>query len=157
MQRLTFILLLCIALILFNFIIPDRQVKRDLQSLEWMLGTWQRTNTKPGQTAYEKWQKISRNEFKGIGVTLKGKDTIFKEKLKMVVRDNELFYVAEVSHNPAPVYFRVIAQETTGFVSSNPNHDFPKEISYRIEGDDLSVEISGDGKSGTFNFVKVEF
>ena len=157
MQRLTFILLLCIALILFNFIIPDSQVKRDLQSLEWMLGTWQRTNTKPGQTAYEKWQKISRNEFKGIGVTLKGKDTIFKEKLKMVVRDNELFYVAEVSHNPAPVYFRVIEQEATGFVSSNPNHDFPKEISYRIEGDDLSVEISGDGKSGTFNFVKVEF
>ena len=157
MQRLTFILLLCIALILFNFIIPDRQVKRNLQSLEWILGTWQRTNTKPDQTAFEKWEKISKNEFKGIGFTLKGKDTIFKEELKIVVRDNELFYVAEVSHNPAPVYFRVIKQETTGFVSSNPNHDFPKEISYRLKDESLRAEISGGGKSMAFNFIKVEF
>lgn len=155
MQKLAFVASLCFALALFNFQIPCQQAKNNLKSMEWLLGTWQGTNTKPGHTAYEKWEKTSKQGFKGVGVTLKEKDTVFVEKLKIVVKDNKLFYVAEVSHNAALVYFQITKQETTGFVALNPEHDFPKEISYRLDDEKLKARISGNGKSVEFNFVKV--
>ena len=114
----------------------------------------ERTNVKPGETAYEKWEKISKKEFSGIGFKLNGKDTVFVEKLKIVVKDDKLFYIADVSHNAAPTYFEIKEREVSGFVASNPNHDFPKQISYRIAGKKLTVEISGDGKSVFFDFLR---
>lgn len=154
MQRSISKAFLCFALMLFSFLAPGQQTKNNLKSVEWIIGTWQRTNTKPGQTAYEKWEKTSKGEFRGMGVTLEGKDTVFVEKLKIMAKDNELFYVADVAHNKAPVYFKFTKLGATGFVSSNPAHDFPKEISYQLAGEKLQAKISGDGKAIGFDFVK---
>lgn len=139
-----------------GFQVHGQQRESNLEAVEWILGTWMRTDAGPGEKAYEKWEKKSTFEYNGIGVTLKAKDTLFKENLKLLVKDNDIFYVAEVAHNEAPVYFRITEYNESGFVSSNPDHDFPKKISYRLEGDNLKAEISGNGKSIGFDFVKIE-
>lgn len=40
----------------------------------------------------------------------------------------------------------------TGFISENPNHDFPKMISYELKGQQLTAIIS-DGGEKRMGFV----
>jgi hypothetical protein len=44
----------------------------------------------------------------------------------------------------------------TGFVCENPGHDFPKKISYHVEGHKLKAQISGDGKSVDYIFERAK-
>lgn len=126
----------------------------DLKNMEWLLGNWARTNTKPGRAGVETWQKLSPTEWKGRGISLRGTDTTFVEKLKIVVEKGELYYVSDVPENPQPVYFKITQVAPTGFVCENPAHDFPKKIEYRLQGETLKATISGDGKAVDYLFVR---
>ena len=128
--------------------------EKDFSKLSWLEGSWNRTNAKPGRTASENWKKSAHGEWIGLGVSLKGQDTAFMEKLKILVKDNSIYYVADVAENEAPVYFKLTELTTSGFVCENPQHDFPKKISYKKEGNNLKAITSGDGKSIDFLFVK---
>ncbi|MDN5210607.1 DUF6265 family protein [Fulvivirgaceae bacterium BMA12] len=156
MKKLIALTLWWTLMVSIGFQAPGQQKENNLEAVEWILGSWMRTDAGPGEEAYEKWEKKSAFEYNGIGVTLKAKDTLFKENLKLVAKDDGIFYVAEVAHNEAPVYFRITGYNESGFISSNPNHDFPKKISYQLKGDHLKAEISGNGKSIGFDFVKIE-
>jgi len=80
--------------------------KEDFPSLSWLEGKWTRLNMKiPGRTATEQWKKVSDHEFIGMGITLQGNDTVFVEKLKIMVDGNEIHYVADIPENPEPVHF----------------------------------------------------
>lgn len=134
---------------------PTQYIKAsDFRHLKWLEGTWQRTNLKPGKTAHERWEPSSRKRLVGYGVSMSGADTTFLEKLQIVVADKKIYYVADVPENPAPVYFLLTDLGPQGFVCENPDHDFPKKISYRREGEKLMVQISGDGSEVNFEFVK---
>jgi hypothetical protein len=85
---------------------------------------------------------------------MNGSDTSFVEKIRIVVKDNELNYVADVPENKEPIYFKFTELTATGFVCENPAHDFPKKISYQLDGKNLKATISGDGKSMDYLFVK---
>lgn len=127
---------------------------KKLNQLFWLIGTWERQNVKPGKTSHEHWESVSDNTMQGWGVTLAGTDTIFVEKLQIVNNAAGLFYVADVAENAEPVYFKIVALSEQGFVSENPEHDFPKRIAYALNGDQLKVTISGDGKEIDFLFRK---
>ncbi len=129
---------------------------KDLSQFEWLEGTWQRTDAKPGYQAYEKWSIVNNQEYEGIGVTIKGRDTVFVEKLKLIIVDNAAYYVANVSSNASPVNFKITAFDDEGFISSNPSHDFPKKIQYKRHANKIKATISGNGKSIDFNFKKSE-
>lgn len=101
--------------------------KPTLKKLEWLIGKWKRTNVKPGQTATESWVKESASRFKGQGVVIKGNDTTFVEKLSLLVKDDQIFYVADVKENKGLVYFKLSSITSTGFVCENAEHDFPKK------------------------------
>jgi hypothetical protein len=79
---------------------------------------------------------------------------LFVEKLRIVVRDGNLHYVADVPENKMPVYFPFVELKKNSFVCENPDHDFPKRISYSLEGTTLKATISGDGKSIHYLFEK---
>lgn len=124
----------------------------DMESLNWLEGTWNRVGT--NDFAHERWEKVSSTEWNGWGITFKGADTSFVEKIKIIKQDNNLYYVADVPENQEPVYFKFISMTKNGFVCENPDHDFPKRIEYKLNGNNLSAIISGDGKSIPFNFQK---
>lgn len=127
---------------------------QSFKDFKWLQGTWERQDTKPGSTAVESWEKMTNLGFQGLGVTMKGPDTVFVEKLSIVEKGNAFYYVAEVSHNPEPTYFKITSSSKTGFVCEKPDHDFPKKIEYQFKGDLLTVVISGDGKEIPFKFKK---
>lgn len=124
----------------------------NIEKLEWLIGTWNRTNAKPGRSGAEVWKKNSDTELHGRGISMKGNDTSFVEKLKIVVKENKLYYVADVPDNKAVVYFAFTDISPGGFTCENPDHDFPKKIQYRRDGRTLTAMISGDGKSIVYLF-----
>jgi len=126
----------------------------DFKKLEWLKGDWSRTNTKPGRTGGETWIQKSSTEMVGWGFTLKGSDTVATEKFKLVVKDHDIFYVADVPENKGPVYFKLTLITDDEFACENPDHDFPKKIAYRKLGDKLVATISGNGKSIDFTFQR---
>ncbi|MGY0037351.1 DUF6265 family protein [Pedobacter sp. NJ-S-72] len=108
--------------------------KQEFKKLEWLIGNWNRTDVKPGKTATESWVKVAAYEFKGTGVVVKGKDTVFVEKLRLIVKDNDIFYVVDVKENKGLVYFKLTTISSSGFVCENTEHDFPKKIEYQLSG-----------------------
>ena len=133
---------------------PTTETATKFKKLEWLLGTWNRTNAKPGKSAHERWEKTNVFELRGIGVSMQGKDTTFVEKITILIKDNNIYYVADVPENKKPVYFKLVEISNSGFVCENPEHDFPKKISYQLNGVELKAQISGDGKAIDYLFKK---
>ena len=119
----------CIVVLYVNFTNGQntrQAVQGQLKSLQWLVGSWERTNLKAGIQANEQWN-MDAAELTGLGVTLRNRDTVFIEKMRIIERENNLYYVADVKENPEPVHFRFIKITETGFTCENPEHDFPKK------------------------------
>ena len=125
-----------------------------LKKLDWLTGEWIRTNAKPGRSGIEIWKRTSDNEMAGRGINLKGIDTTFVEKLRIIVKDNAIYYVADVPQNKEPVLFKLTTQSETKLVFENPQHDFPKVITYEVLDKKLKAVISGDGKAIEYWFER---
>ena len=137
--------------------IKAQSIKKQFQYLHGLIGSWESINDKPGQRTVETWSLKSQGLLKGNSITLKGQDTVFRERLTLMIWDNRaIYYIPEVDHNPVPVFFKLTEVTETSFICENPIHDFPKKIAYYLKGDKLVVEISGDGKNGLFNFRKIK-
>lgn len=127
-----------------------------LNELSWILGTWERQNTKPGETHHEIWRKRSDQYFEGLGVIVAGSDTVFVEKLSIIIEEGNAYYIADVPENPEPVYFRFTSWEKNSFESENPEHDVPKKIAYNLNGDILTADVSWDDGGFEVVFKKVK-
>jgi hypothetical protein len=151
------ILTVCILLtvVSISFSQQGTPTAGEFSKLNWLVGTWTRTNiAKPGQTAHERWEKTNLNTLRGFGVTMQGQDTIFLEKITVLIKEDAIYYVADVPQNQQPVYFKFAEITESGFVCENPDHDFPKKISYQLEGDKLKAQISGNGKAIDYWFER---
>ncbi|WP_127128496.1 DUF6265 family protein [Pseudoflavitalea rhizosphaerae] len=126
----------------------------NIKKLDWLTGTWNRLDMKPNRSGSERWEKISPTEWQGWGVSMKGKDTSFVEKLRIIAKDNLIFYVADVKGNKDVVYFQFVSLSEDHFVCENPSHDFPKRIEYKLRGNQLQASISGDGRTIPFLFER---
>ena len=132
----------------------SEKTRDDFNKLAWIEGTWTRTNSKADQSGIESWQKVSSHEFQGKGITMKGTDTVFVEKLQLIIKEDNIYYVSDVPENSKPVSFKLTEITESGFVFENLSHDFPKKISYQQNGKLLKATISGDGKSIDYFFVR---
>jgi hypothetical protein len=126
----------------------------DFKKLDWLKGTWTRTNSKAGRSGYETWRESGTTTLTGFGVIMKGADTAFVEKIRIELKDGQLYYVADVPENKGEVLFAFTELTNKGFVCENPKHDFPKKISYVVDGKNLKATISGDGKAVDYLFVR---
>jgi hypothetical protein len=121
------LLFLAALLLLTAGLYSQQKPSPDRKKLQWLIGNWKRTNAKPGQVNTESWVTASPLKLTGKGITTRGTDTVFVEKLSIIVKDNAMFYVADVTGNPQPVYFKCTALTTTSFVCENPVNDFPSK------------------------------
>lgn len=133
---------------------PSTETAANFKKLEWLVGSWDRTNAKPGRSSNERWEKSKEFELRGIAVNMQGKDTTYVEKIAILIKDNSIYYVADVPENQKPIYFKLTEIDNIGFVCENPEHDFPKKISYQLEGANLKAQISGGGKSIDYHFKR---
>jgi hypothetical protein len=127
-----------------------------LEDFEWIIGTWERQNARPGVTHMEKWWKISDQHLKGFGLAMSGSDTTLYEGLGIKIEDGTPYYIAEVKENPGPVYFKIVSLEENSFVSENPEHEAPKKIEYRLDEKIMTATLSWDQGGFEIVFLKVE-
>ncbi len=130
--------------------------EENFKKLSWLEGTWMRTNAKPGKKAYEQWKKSGEFTLKGRAFIVKGNDSTFIEKTSLVIKENAIYYVADVPQNNQEILFKLTSINDTGFVCENPMHDFPKKISYQLTGLDMKATISDETKSIDYLFQKVK-
>ena len=144
------------VLLIFSTAQGQENNKQKFKKLEWLVGKWNRTNSKPGQSGNEAWTKINDLKFVGKGITMKGKETIFVENLELSIKGNDIFYIVTVTGEKKPTYFKLTKLTKDNFTCENPQHDFPKKITYQRNGKNVKATISGDGKTIVYNFVAKE-
>jgi hypothetical protein len=131
----------------------NSQSNRKMEELLWIVDNW--VNAEGETVSYEHWEKVNDSLYEGGSETIKNGDTVFSEKLKILKENDDIFYVADVKHNPAPVYFKLTYSGTNKAVFENPEHDFPRKITYEIENGNLHAYIEGPSKKGSWK--KVDF
>jgi len=130
--------------------------QHELSDVKWLSGEWKRLNMNAGKSGSESWRITSDTTLIGRGVTMRGTDTVFVEKLRITLRKGTLYYIADVAENAAPVAFKFTLLSSTSFTCENPQHDFPKRITYSLEENELKATIAGNGKSIAYSFEKVK-
>jgi hypothetical protein len=133
-----------------------------VKHFDWLAGTWQ-FNASNGGISLEIWKKQNDSLITGNGYFIKGKDTLFSEKLEIQQKGNDLFYVATIAeqNNGQPVPFRFMEFNKGEYNFVNKDHDFPNRIIYKNpQPDFLVVRIEGteNGKfrKEDFSFLKVK-
>lgn len=107
---------------------------------EFIVGKWTRLNDTQEKKTYEIWN----SDFKGMGYTIKEKDTVFKEILSVVSIQDTLF-LKVVGVNEKPTLFKFISQTDSSFVCENSNNEFPKKIQYWKVNDTLKARVWNEG------------
>ncbi|RZJ85327.1 MAG: hypothetical protein EOO20_20215 [Chryseobacterium sp.] len=143
-------------LLLMQHAEAQETTEQKFKMVAWLVGKWNRTNPKQGESGYETWTKVSSSRLTGKGVTMKGDQVVFLEHLEFIVKGADIFYVVSLGGQSKPVYFKLTAVDKDSFSCENPTHDFPKVISYKRTGDQVKAVISGDGKSIDYNFVRTK-
>lgn len=124
-----------------------------IESFDWMLGEWERANEQEGKETFESWEKISETEYAGFGFTKQSSDTIWQENITLIKRDTVWHFEVTGYEEDKPTVFRITNIEESGFISENPDNEFPKIISYSRDGNKLQAVISGEGMEIPFEFV----
>ena len=119
---------------------------------DWLVGSWERTNGKPGTKTLESWKKMDDHSYKALSVVLKDKDTVYKENCTIMKEGEQYYYIAEVPQNPNPTKFKIVGFSDKSFKATNPNHDFPKEIKYSLSNHIIKASVSGNGKQIDYIF-----
>ena len=120
---------------------------KSLDSVSWIVDKW--IMTKGEIVTTESWEKVNENLFRGESLTIKTRDTIFHEKLELKIIDSEIYYIADVKHNPEPVKFKLTFCSNNEVHFENPAHDFPQKIIYKLlDSSKFSVRIEGKISTG---------
>ena len=143
-----------LILILFITNMAESQEKSPMQKLLWIVDSWVSPEGSDNRS-YEEWKVTSDNLYEGSSKTIKDGVVTFSESLKIENTPDGIYYVADVPHNPAPVKFLLTGVSDTSAVFENPEHNFPKKITYLLEDGNLHAFIEGPGKDG--NTKKIDF
>lgn len=123
----------------------------ELASLDWLLGNWQRTGMAAGTSGDEHWRRQA-DVLEGEGRSYRQGELRFKERLRIIDEGGQLYYVADVAGNPAPVRFALVEQGAQSAVFENPRHDFPQRIAYQRNGRRLTATVSAGERVQVFQF-----
>lgn len=118
-----------------------------LSEISWIAGDWQ---TAPGGRAQveEHWTNAAGGTMMGLSRTVAGEKTVEFEYLRIEQRADGIYYVAHPKARCPGTDFKLTKASATEAVFENPQHDFPKRITYRKTADD-SLTASIDGGEGT--------
>lgn len=148
------IIILISLLIFFNSCKKEKNVKIVQTNFDFLINKWIRTNDKKGSTTYENWTKVNANLYQGLGYTLKGKDTIFKENMELK-NENKHWSLIVYGVHEKPVSFKLTSFSNINFVAENPINEFPKIIKYQLKEEFLFAEVIADSLKIPFKFKKV--
>lgn len=118
-----------------------------IADVSWIAGDWQ---TAPGgrMQIEEHWTTAAGGSMMGMSRTVAGEKMVEFEYLRIEQRPDGVYYVAHPKARCPSTDFKLTKVSATEAVFENPQHDFPKRITYRKTGDD-SLTATIDGGEGT--------
>lgn len=117
-------------------------------------GTWKLENSETIET----W-KFRDSIFYGQSFKLENSDTVTFEKLRILRKENQIFYEATVfqQNNGKPISFELTKHGRNEINFENKLHDFPKTINYQFTDEQsMIVTVSNEDKMVTFKFRKLD-
>lgn len=132
---------------------PDK--KTVTSEFDFLIGSWERTNSKADEETFEHWKILSNTEYLGHGYTLSQKDTTFQEHMHLLKKDS-LWTLKIAGPNETPIAFKVMRHTPFSFEAENLAHDFPKKIRYSYFDDTLSAKVSNEDIEIPFIFWRIE-
>lgn len=129
-----------------SFVTEPTVVNRSLKTFHWLKGSWQ-MQTRRGIIT-EKWAVANDSTFAGESIMTRADGTeVPLEKIELSYRIGQYYYIPTVKNQNGeqPVKFRITSYSETGFVAENPQHDFPKRISYTLVNADSIHAVIDDG------------
>jgi ketosteroid isomerase-like protein len=119
---------------------------KGIAALAWMAGDWQ---TAPGKRRVdEHWTAPAGGAMLGMSRTVSGEALSAFEYLRIVERADGIFYIAHPGASSPGTEFKMTRVADGEAVFENPEHDFPKRITYR-RGADGALTATVDGGEGT--------
>ena len=117
----------------------------------WLSGCWEGDGRSAGIT--EAWTNGRIGRMLGVGQTLLGSRAAFEFMQIATTADAALVFIAQPGGRP-PVQFRATVVEPMRIVFANSEHDAPKSIEYRRDGERLNVYLDSPaaGANPTFSF-----
>lgn len=125
--------------------------------IEKLEGMWQ--DISRDRAFYEQWMVVGDKHLRGSGYVIDHGDTVFIERLEIVPQGSELIYRVGLSskRNDELVDFRMTVDRENLVVFENPDHDFPKKITYEMLPDSgVKVYLSGH-EAGRFTEMQFSF
>jgi len=123
-----------------------------LAAVAWLAGTWATRDL--GGLTIETWSPPRAGLMLGQGQSIQGGKTKFFEHLRVEIAGGQLQLVASPNGGPTTTF----AQAALGpgeVVFANPGHDFPQNIRYQRQGDELRVRLEGGDKVIEFTMRRV--
>ena len=138
-----------------NPVLKASKITKDV-NFSWLLGSWQRVNEQEGIKTFEHWKQASKGLYIGMGCTLKERDTIWKEIIKLRRVEQNWNFEVKGKGETQPTIFALTKIENESFICENPENEFPKMISYQKSNAGLSAMISGGGPDIVFEFKRID-
>ncbi|CAM1368736.1 conserved hypothetical protein [Tenacibaculum sediminilitoris] len=127
------------------------QQEKKITKPTWLFGKWERIHNEADKRTYEFW----KSDFSGIGFSIQKNDTLFKEVLRIITKNDSLFLqVTGVNENPT--LFAFTQQTDTSFTAENKQNEFPTSIHYWKENSQLKATVANDKFSIDFVFDKMK-
>jgi hypothetical protein len=133
---------------------PESGAGWTIADLAWMTGDWQ-TDPTGRAVSEEHWTRPAGGSMVGVSRTLVGDRTASFEFLRIELRGESIFYIANPKGLCPATDFKLNRLSGQEAVFENPQHDFPKRIIYRknSEGGLSAIVDGGEGtKSERFDF-----
>ncbi len=148
------------ALLLLSF--TGKKELINVKSFGWLEGSWG-MKTKRG-TITEAWKITHDSLMVGNSkmINLNGEERIL-ENLELVFSGGQYYYVSAVNgqNGGEQVKFTITSYNEKSFVAENPQHDFPKRITYNlINNDSIHAFIDGGpampDKKSNFHYSRIK-
>ena len=128
----------------------------DIGKLAWLAGSWRAE--KSGRMIEEQWMAPVAGVMLGMSRTIaKGKVVEHGFLQIRVGPGGELFYIAQPSGQKEAA-FQITSLTDREAVFANPNHDFPRKISYTLNADgSMLAAIEGPGAEGDVKRIEYSY
>jgi hypothetical protein len=121
-------------------------ISAHMNSFNWLQGSWQ-MQTRRGIIT-EKWAVTNDSTLAGESIMTRTDGTeIPLEKIELAFRNGNYYYIPTVrnQNGQQAIEFKITSHSETGFVAENPQHDFPKRITYTLVNKDSIHAMIDDG------------
>lgn len=119
-------------------------------SLDWLAGCWVTAD----KSSQEVWVVDSAKSLMGFAVSLDAEEVVFYEVLNIKQDANGLWVYSAHPSGQASASFVAIETGESSVTFANPDHDYPQEIHYRRDGNQLYATISSSGGANPNSFNK---